>query len=269
MTLSDLIVFSRNPSKRSGERFHIIWSVLWIAFFGFVVVSKWYENWKDEGYMLCGLALSVPNLLLPNLFPSQADKDLPWKSRFVTKAWVWVAIFNFIANYFFTQYFFVLLGCSYSFPITWTINRVPIALILITQSYFTTYFVLANMMIRKIRTVLRNSFGRFVFVSIGVIALSWFLAFMETWTIESVPYYSFQDRTQMYRVGLTFYALYFLPAFPMYYWMDEEEIWDFSYTLVNGLAAGMLAFILCDIWRLQIGSLVVMTPQYDAPYINQ
>jgi hypothetical protein len=55
---NNLLIFSRNPSKRSGERFHLIWSVLWIGFFGFVVISKWYEQLLDRGYMLCGLALS-------------------------------------------------------------------------------------------------------------------------------------------------------------------------------------------------------------------
>ena len=148
---------SRNPSKRSGELFHIIWSVIWISYFGYVVVSEVYKEWTDIGYMGCGLLLSIPNLLLPNLFPSKADKDLPWVSRYVTKSWLWVAIFNFIANYFFTQYFFVLLGCYYSFPITWMLNKVPIPLYLITQSYFQTYFILSNIMIRKLRSFSSSS----------------------------------------------------------------------------------------------------------------
>lgn len=86
-------------------------------------------------------------------------------------------------------------------------------------------------------------FSRFLIISVGVIALSWFLAFMETWTIESVPYYSFHDRDSMYAIGTTFYALYFLPAFPMFFLLDEDENWDFSYVIINSLAAGMLAFV--------------------------
>lgn len=144
---------SRNPSKRSGEIFHISWTVLWISFFGYVVVSEVYKNWTDVGYMCCGLLLSIPNLLWPNLVPSDADKNLPWHRRYATRSWLWVAIFNFIANYFFTQYFFVLLGCWYSFPVTWMLNKVPIALYLITQSYFQTYFLLSNIMIRKLRSL--------------------------------------------------------------------------------------------------------------------
>jgi cycloeucalenol cycloisomerase len=161
----------RNRSKRSGELFQVVWSVLWIGFFGFVVVSKVYEEWRDTGYMLCGLALSIPNLLLPNLFPSKADKDLPWLSRFVTKSWVWIAIFNFIANYFFTQYFFVLLGCEYSFPITYKLNGVPIPLYLITQSYFMTYFSLSNFMMRKLSHSFNGIYFNISFISLSIYSL--------------------------------------------------------------------------------------------------
>ena len=51
---------------------------------------------------------------------------------------------------------------------------------------------------------------------------------METWTIESVPYYTFANRDAMYQVGVTFYAVYFLPTFPMFFYVDEEGMEAFS-----------------------------------------
>jgi len=80
---------------------------------------------------------------------------------------------------------------------------------------------------------------------------------METWTIESVPYYTFLDRGTMYKVGLTFYALYFVPSFPMFFMLDEEvgECWSLWQTTVSGLASSMIVFYLVDFWRLIVGNI--------------
>ena len=38
-------------------------------------------------------------------------------------AQVWIAIFSFVGNYFWTHYFFQLLGAAYTFP-SWRLNDV-------------------------------------------------------------------------------------------------------------------------------------------------
>jgi len=193
-----------------------LWSVIWITFFCAVVIFELYEAWGDVGYMCCGLILTLPNTILPNLFPAEADKKIKWYERFVTKANIWIALMNFAGNYFWTHYFFVCLGATYTFPVTWKLNGVPIALFLITQSYFTTYYVTSNILLRRIKAHTKGT-SYFIYTAIFVVLLSWFFAFMETWTIESVPYYTFLDRGTMYKVGLTFYALYFVTSFPMFF----------------------------------------------------
>jgi len=209
------------------------------------------EDWGDIGYFACGLVLTIPNTLIPILFPCEADKKLAWYNRFATKANIFIAFMNFIGNYFWTHYFFVLLGASYSFPVTWKLNGVPIAFFMITQSYFTTYYLISNLIMRQLYQRTVPGYNRTIIVILSVCALSWFFAFMETWTIESVPYYSFKDRGQMYKIGLTFYALYFVPSFPMFFWIDEENNnWKFTDAATSGLAASMLAFYLVDFWRL-------------------
>jgi len=221
------------------------------------VIGKYYEAWDDLGYFACGLALCVPNILIPILFPGEADKKLPWYNRFATKANVFIAIMNFTGNYFWSHYFFVLLGAAYSFPVTWKLNEIPIMLFMITQSYFTTYYLISNFLMRQLYQRTIPGFKRHVIVFLAVCALSWFFAFMETWTIESVPYYSFKDKAQMYKIGLTFYALYFVPSFPMFFWIDEENhsYWKFTEAATSGLAASMLAFYLVDFWRLLVGNI--------------
>jgi len=110
---------------------------------------------------------------------------------------------------------------------------------------------------------------RYVMLGLSICALSWFFAFMETWTIESVPYYSFKDRSQMYKVGTTFYALYFVPTFPMFFWLDEEtnSCWKISEAATSGLASSMLVFYMVDFWRLLVGNLTPNVSQ-SVPFVG-
>jgi len=50
--------------------------------------------------------------------------------------------------------------------------------------------------------------------------LSYFTAFMETLTISSFPYYSFEDRVVAYVWGSAFYGVYFVVSFPGFYYFD-------------------------------------------------
>jgi len=47
------------------------------------------------------------------------------------------------------------------------------------------------------------------------------------------------------------------PHFLCFFFMDENrtEKWSVAYATMNSLAACMIAFILCDFWRLSIGVL--------------
>jgi len=59
--------------------------------------------------------MALPCVLLPLLFPGKADANLPLRDRFWVKATVWISIFSHIGNYFWTHYFFELLGAEYTF----------------------------------------------------------------------------------------------------------------------------------------------------------
>jgi cycloeucalenol cycloisomerase len=170
-----------------------------------------------------------------------------WHHRYSVKANIWVAAFNFIGNYFWTHYFFALLGASYTFPIKYTLNKIPPVCFLLTQPYFLTYHAFSNLILRFVRRKLAesNKWVRLAAVCAVIALVSLFWAFAETKTIESFPYYTFTDRARMYQIGLTFYALYFIVSFPMFYRLDEEtnDKWDWSRTLIDSLAAAMVVFV--------------------------
>lgn len=60
---------------------------------------------------LC-VGLALPFLLQPVLYPFSAEKCLPLCCRYSVKANVWIAIFSFIGNYWYTHYFYSVLGVS-------------------------------------------------------------------------------------------------------------------------------------------------------------
>lgn len=51
---------------------------------------------------------------------------------------MWIIIISYVGNYFWTHYFFNLLGAAYTFK-SWRINNVPICLIFATHAYFAFY----------------------------------------------------------------------------------------------------------------------------------
>jgi len=90
-----------------------------------------------------------------------------------------------------------------------------------------------------------------------LLALSYFIAFLETLAIANFPYYEFVDRDIMYKVGSLFYAIYFIVSFPMFSRIDEkDEKWNLSRVAVDSLGAAMLVTIILDLWRIFLGPIV-------------
>ena len=73
-------------------------------------------------YMVTGLVIALPPIILPFLFPGP-DAAIPWHQRYTTKANVWIFILSWMANYFWTHYFYHVLGTSYTFE-AWRLNDV-------------------------------------------------------------------------------------------------------------------------------------------------
>jgi len=162
-------------------------------------------------------------------------------------------MFAFVGNYFYTHYFYQILGAAYSFPVTIELNKVPVFLYLITHAYFMTYFTFSTIVIRYLRTrkfyLNTTIVGKLISNILLIFLMSVFTAFMETFTIQTVPYYTHESKEFMYTIGSLFYGWYFYVAFPMFYMIDEnpKEIWTIGNTIVNALGACMLVLIFLDL----------------------
>lgn len=106
-----------DPSKRWAEVFYLAYSPFWILWALCVLVPlALYEHLDEWGYLLVGLAAALPCAVVPLLVPGAADRGRPLAERFWVKANVWMLIFGFVGNYFWTHYFYTLLGAAYTLP---------------------------------------------------------------------------------------------------------------------------------------------------------
>lgn len=225
-----------------------------------LVPFKLYESLDEWGYLCVGLCSALPYVLYPALIEqSSADAVRPWNQKYWVKANVWIAIFSFIGNYFWTHYFYHLLGADYTFP-AHRLNNVPITLYFMTHAYFCLYHTISNLLIRMVRSSTRFSGILIQNISEAVLifVLAYATAYAETLTIAHFPYYSFTNKEAMYRVGSLFYAIYFFVSFPMFFRIDEnprQKGYTLWRTVVDAFAAGMIVTCLLDFWRLGIGAI--------------
>ena len=244
--------------KRSYEVWVLRYSVFWMGAFGVVIVAQIYETFDASGYFaLCG-GLAAPLVLQPMIWPLGRTASQPRIGAHAARAQLWIGIFGFIGNYWYTHYFYCVLRARYTMP-AWRLNDVPIAMFLATHFYFSSYHVLANLVLRRVRTGYLAGAARACLEVALVLAMSYATAFMETLTISNFPYYDFENRSMAYTVGSAFYGLYFVVSFPMYFALDESggaavsspraPLYEVA---VNALGAGMAVLLLLDAVRLAV-----------------
>ena len=279
------------PSKYCYEVFSWYYTCIWIGLFGFIVVSQCYEYFTAWGYLgVCG-GLALPLLLQPILYPractpsiidddddnnnktkviGNPDIDRPWYQRYSTKATLYLLTYSFIGNYWYTHYFYSVLKAKYTMP-SHRLNDVPIAMFLATHFYFTTYHVcVSNGLLRYVDTTYEKGWRKSLLFCYTVLFLSYFTAFMETLTISSFPYYSFEDRTVAYIWGSAFYGIYFIVSFPGFYYFDtcidgegvsvstatkskQHRAVTLMDTFTTACGHGMMILTLLDFVRLYLG----------------
>ncbi|GJS26808.1 cycloeucalenol cycloisomerase [Tanacetum coccineum] len=254
-----------NPSKRWGELFFLFYTPFWLTLcLGIVVPYKLYEDFKELEYLLLGLVSVVPAFLIPMFVVGKADRSLAWKDRYWVKAsilkYIKIPIYRDLNIYIVVKhYVIIVLGASYTFP-SWKMNNVPHTTFLLTIVCFLFYHVTSNLTLRRLHHAVAHLpvKTQWMIKAAWILALSYFIAFLETVAIANFPYYSFVDRTLMYKVGSLFYAIYFLVSFPMFLRIDENmaDLWDLPRVAVDALGAAMLVTIILDLWRLFLGPIV-------------
>jgi len=246
-------------SKRWGEKFFLLYTPFWLTLcLGVIVPFKLYERFTELEYLVLGLVSTVPAFLIPLFLVGKADSIRSLKDRYWVKANVWIIIFSYVGNYFWTHYFFTVLGASYTFP-SWRMNNVPHATFFLTHACFLMYHMASNMTLRRLRhtTAHLPQSIRWLFDGAWILAFSYFIAYLETLAIANFPYYEFVDRDEMYKIGSMFYAIYFLVSFPMFSRIDEKaEKWDLGRVAIDALGAAMLVTIILDLWRIFLGPIV-------------
>nr|ACJ04083.1 cyclopropyl isomerase [Solanum lycopersicum] len=260
---------AQNPSKRWGEVFFLLYTPFWLTLcLGIVVPFKLYEDFTEWEYLLVGLISALPALIVPMIFVGKADRNLAWKDRYWVKANLWIAIFTYVGNYFWTHYFFTVLGASYTFP-SWKMNNVPHTTFLLAHVCSLFYHVSANMTLRRLQHAIADlpENVQWAFKAGWILAYAYFIAYLETLAISNFPYYDFVDRAVMYKVGSLFYAIYFIVSYPMFFRVDEKpgDSWDLPRVSIDALGAAMLVTILLDLWRICLGSIVPMPETKQCP----
>lgn len=251
----------QQPSKRAYELFVACYTPVWIFSFAIIVVFQLYEDFTAVTYLqVCG-GLALPFLLQPALLPTAGfhspDAQRPLFQRYAFKANLWLAVYSFIGNYWYTHYFYSVLQVAYTMP-SHRLNNVPIAMYFATHFYFSTYHFWSNALLRKVVTTYQAGVRRNALYASVILAFAYFTAFAETLTISSYPYYSFQDRNMAYTVGSAFYGIYFLVSFPAFFCFDEDidkvgsrqvTVWQ---VVVSSAGYGMIILTLLDFVRLQL-----------------
>ncbi|CAN6483101.1 unnamed protein product [Victoria cruziana] len=197
--------------------------------------------------------------MIPTILVGKEDGGKHWKDRYWVKASLWISIFSYVGNYFWTHYFFSVLGASYTFP-SWRMNNVPHTTFFLTHVCFLFYHVMSNMTLRRLRHSISSLSkpNQLIIQAVWILLLSYFIAFLETVAIANFPYYTFVDRSSMYKVGSLFYAIYFVVSFPMFIRLDEKpnDAWSLSRAAIDALGAAMLVTIILDLWRIFLGPII-------------
>ncbi|KAK7350757.1 hypothetical protein VNO77_09687 [Canavalia gladiata] len=182
-----------NPSKRWGELFFLLYTPFWLTLcLGIVVPFNLYENFTELEYLLLGMVSAVPSFVIPMLFVGKADRNVSWKDRYWVKASLWIIIFSYVGNYFWTHYFFTVLGASYTFP-SWKMNNVPHTTFLLTHVCFLFYHVSSNMTLRRLRHFITDLPEKIQWATEAawILALAYFIAYLETIAISNLLHLGF------------------------------------------------------------------------------
>ncbi|KAL6502989.1 Bifunctional protein GlmU [Orobanche hederae] len=242
---------AQDPSKRWGEIFFLLYTPFWLTLcLGIVVPYKLYENFTEWEYLVLGLVSALPAFIIPVILVGKADSTICWKDRYWVKL-RWELLLD--------PLFFHCLGRVVYIPVMED-EQLPHTTFLLTHVCFLFYHVTSNMTLRRIQhsVAYLPENTQYLLKAAWILALSYFIAYLETLAISNFPYYEFVDRASMYKVGSLFYAIYFFVSFPMFLRIDEKpgDRWDLSRVAVDALGAAMLVTIILDLWRIFLGPVV-------------
>src|SRR5262249_61635937 len=105
-------------------------------------------SWGDGPLLCLGFGLWIAMLAVGFWRRAPEDRGRPWHRLYHAKISLFVAIFDFLGNWFGTRYFYEVLDMHYGFRATLYWNDVPVFLYPLTAVYFSTYAVLFDIAVR-------------------------------------------------------------------------------------------------------------------------
>jgi cycloeucalenol cycloisomerase len=250
--------FSRNPDKAWGEKFFLAYIPYFFGLNGAKQAMGW-MNVDTFWHIAQNIALLLPLIIIPAFF-RPAKTGRAWWDNYAVKMVLWMFVYNFIATYFLTEYFFDVLGMVYYFPqVTLSLDSallgsghqvVPLGMYFNAPAFFVVYHTLAVLLMRRVLT-LPLGVLRPALTVVVVVCVAYLMAFLETRMVATdanAPYFKYNDLAFMLKYGSMFYACYFIPSFPLVFGLEEHqgENWSLRKIVLEALAAGVLAFILVD-----------------------
>lgn len=206
-------MLAEDPAKRAVERWWLIYTPIWGAISGVVMIGGFAVSWGDIECMAFGVLLMLGAIVPPMV--RAVDRDLPVLQRVSTKYVTSVVLLSFGLNYAQTPFFFDVLHMHYGFDVTWVIDRNPIFLYLVTVAYFATYAVICCMTFRWLRPRTRFAWVLAPFA----------VAFLET-ALNANPFmtqlFCYDDLGFVLSFGTLIYGFAFVVALPMWVSIDSK-----------------------------------------------
>lgn len=270
-------LFADDESKAYYEKISLVWApISLLVLLVLILGTPVYKHCDRNSFLFISIMLCLPGLFIPLRYPCAHDLQRPIHQRFWFKANIWIVVFTFYGNYFWTHYFYNLLGARYLFD-SYYFNGVPVVTYICTYFYFTFYFSFINVALRSIHRKSLNVSSETArsLVWYGSIAvLSYVTALFEAVSIQHFPLYTYTRKDLFFTIGSVVYALYFVVGFPMFFEMDERHQVGIKYVVYSVFAACAMVTLLLDLWRLFIGSIYDIGSSFTSttgriPFIEQ
>lgn len=249
-----MIIFSQNEEKAAAEKFYLLYSAVWpLLFFSWCKVG-YFRQLGDFGNTFVSILIGSPFILYPLQTTNTKVLESYW-----FKFSVWIGIYSFVASYFFSEYFFDVLGMVYKMP-NLSVNFdsvlvgyheprqvVPLMMYVHCWYFFMTYHSASIVFIRVITSVFGENMWPVALVFTAWLFSAGEIYFTTLKAIEDV--FTYRDIEYALTIGSTVYSCYFVSSFYFLYWMDEHKVkrWSLEKTVESALASSMLSFILLDL----------------------
>ncbi|MCB9663760.1 MAG: hypothetical protein H6732_06590 [Alphaproteobacteria bacterium] len=207
-----------NPAKAAVERWYLLFTPVWSAVMGLLMVTGAAQAWTDLPLMALGVALAAGAVLPPILW--RADRSVPWWRSTAARCGLAVTLFAHGLNYTQTPFFFDVLHMHYGFQATWVIDRNPYFLYLVSTAYFATYFALCTATWRLLRAQRSAALraGAWVIAPLA-------MALLET-VLNANPFmaslFCYDDLPFMLWFGTLAYGMAFVFVLPAWVALDED-----------------------------------------------